>query len=138
MRLKKLNNGTGPANARKEIRLLRGLRHRNVIALHEVYYSQEKEKIYVVRAELKPSQTGGCACSPPSELDRSQLGSWEGVFPFLKSWVVQISKPDSIKFDSASVPTCRAASIPRDHHVDVCGDVSSRVRGRGCSAGCRV
>lgn len=47
MRLKKLNNGTGPANARKEIRLLRGLRHRNVIALHEVYYSQEKEKIYV-------------------------------------------------------------------------------------------
>ena len=50
MRLKKLNNGTGPANARKEIRLLRGLRHRNVIALHEVYYSKEKEKIYVVRA----------------------------------------------------------------------------------------
>lgn len=48
MRLKKMNNGNGPANARTEILLLRQLRHRNVIRLHEVLYKPEKEKVYLV------------------------------------------------------------------------------------------
>lgn len=43
-----MSNGNGPANARKEILLLRQLRHRNVIHLHEVLYKPEKEKLYLV------------------------------------------------------------------------------------------
>ena len=48
MRLRKMNNGNGPENARKEILLLRQLKHRNVIRLHEVLYKPIKEKIYLV------------------------------------------------------------------------------------------
>eukprot|EP00041_Stephanoeca_diplocostata_P000019 m.13028 g.13028 ORF g.13028 m.13028 type:complete len:405 (+) comp10019_c0_seq2:121-1335(+) len=48
MKLRKLNNGNGPANAKKEITLLRSIRHPNVVRLYDVYFGVEKEKIYMV------------------------------------------------------------------------------------------
>lgn len=47
-KLQKLNHGQGPTNAKKEIKLLKTLKHKNVIELTEVIYNTIKHKIYVV------------------------------------------------------------------------------------------
>ncbi|QQP38129.1 Serine/threonine kinase 11 [Caligus rogercresseyi] len=38
----------GEANVEREIKLLRGLRHRNVMRLIDVFYNEEKGKIYMI------------------------------------------------------------------------------------------
>eukprot|EP00123_Amoebidium_parasiticum_P015498 comp23000_c0_seq3/m.36651 comp23000_c0_seq3/g.36651 ORF comp23000_c0_seq3/g.36651 comp23000_c0_seq3/m.36651 type:complete len:180 (-) comp23000_c0_seq3:1661-2200(-) len=45
-KLRKIANGE--ANVKREIMLLRKLRHRHLITLHDVLYNEEKQKLYMV------------------------------------------------------------------------------------------
>nr|XP_008509735.1 PREDICTED: serine/threonine-protein kinase STK11-like [Equus przewalskii] len=64
-KLRRIPNGE--ANVKKEIQLLRRLRHRNVIQLVDVLYNEEKQKIYPLGAgrarvaECPPCARGGAA-----------------------------------------------------------------------------
>ncbi|XP_065774547.1 serine/threonine-protein kinase STK11 isoform X2 [Muntiacus reevesi] len=60
-KLRRIPNGE--ANVKKEIQLLRRLRHRNVIQLVDVLYNEEKQKIYPAGGGEGPSCPEQGACS---------------------------------------------------------------------------
>ncbi|KAF7237089.1 Serine/threonine-protein kinase STK11 [Varanus komodoensis] len=61
-KLRRIPNGE--ANVKKEIQLLRQLRHKNVIQLVDVLYNEEKQKIYPLRASAG-FFTGGASLTLP-------------------------------------------------------------------------
>ncbi|NXI46435.1 STK11 kinase, partial [Galbula dea] len=70
-KLRRIPNGE--ANVKKEIQLLRRLRHRNVIQLVDVLYNEEKQKIYPLPGALPPSHCymvmEYCVCGMQEMLD---------------------------------------------------------------------
>ncbi|ELR60217.1 Serine/threonine-protein kinase 11 [Bos mutus] len=66
-KLRRIPNGE--ANVKKEIQLLRRLRHRNVIQLVDVLYNEEKQKIYPAGARPTYMVMEYCVCGMQEMLD---------------------------------------------------------------------
>ncbi|XDB52082.1 hypothetical protein AB1E18_005630 [Capra hircus] len=66
-KLRRIPNGE--ANVKKEIQLLRRLRHRNVIQLVDVLYNEEKQKIYPAGAQPTYMVMEYCVCGMQEMLD---------------------------------------------------------------------